>query len=112
MKRSKTLFYYFTNPGQLHEVIQLGQIDASGTLVLPTRTISLEGGATRVPGEHGRAIHLDGKGQYINLGENLTCGGNLDNCKQGFTMRFSTKPERLVNNMYFLDSFPVTLFYR
>ena len=93
-------------------MIQLGQIDASGILVLPSRTITLVGGAKRVSGQHGRAIQLDGKGQYINLGENLTCGGNLDDCKQGFTMRFSTKPDRLVNNMYFLDSFPVTIFYR
>ncbi|XP_053386148.1 uncharacterized protein LOC123539409 isoform X3 [Mercenaria mercenaria] len=100
------------NGGRIHEVVPLSQMPSSGILKLPTRTISLKGGASVVQGQHGRAIRLAGNGQYMEMGDNLTCGGNLDNCRQGFTMRFAAKPEKLLTNMYYLDSYPVSIFYR
>ena len=42
--------------GPIHESIPLSQMPGSGVLELPTRTVSLEGGATIVKGQHFNAI--------------------------------------------------------
>ncbi|KAL5005761.1 hypothetical protein ScPMuIL_016919 [Solemya velum] len=96
-----------------HEVISLSNLDVSGTTITEERrTVRLYGGISQSRGQYGNALLLNGNRQYLDLGENVTCGGNLLWCRQGFTMRFLIKPINLMNNMYFLDSFPLSLFYR
>ena len=87
--------------------------NGTSQIVLPTRTITLYGGAQPAPGQHSSAIRVNGKSQYLDLGDGLICGGDLQNCEsRGFTVRFSTRPERLLDNMYFFDSFPLSVYYR
>lgn len=99
-----------------HEVIPFDRIiriqNGSSNIVLPTRTIRLHEGPVQVQGQHGRAIRVNGKGQYLDLGDDVICHGNLENCPEGMTMRMSVKPETLLSNMYFFDSFPVSVYYR
>ncbi|KAL4216896.1 neuroligin protein binding [Mactra antiquata] len=96
----------------LREEIALSEMPSSGVLKLPSRTVTLKGGATVVSEKDGNSVRLNGRAQFIDMGENLTCAGDLDRCPLGFTMRFVIKPERVLNNMYFLDSYPVSVFYR
>lgn len=42
--------------GRIHEVVPLSEMPSSGVLKLPTRTITLRGGASVVQGQHGSAI--------------------------------------------------------
>lgn len=80
---------------------------------LPIRTIFLYGNPAQVQGQHGRAIRINGKSQYLDFGEDLICKGNLANCEsRGFTVQFAVKPERLIENMYMMDSFPLSVYYR
>ncbi|XP_062614011.1 uncharacterized protein LOC134275752 isoform X2 [Saccostrea cucullata] len=80
---------------------------------LPIRTIYLYGNPAQVQGQHSRAIRINGKSQYLDFGDDLICKGNLANCEsRGFTVQFSVKPERLIENMYLVDSFPLSVYYR
>lgn len=80
---------------------------------LPIRTILLHGNPAQVQGQHGRAIRINGKSQYLDFGEDLICKGNLANCEsRGFTVQFAVRPERLIENMYLMDSFPLSVYYR
>ncbi|XP_056012893.1 uncharacterized protein LOC125678424 isoform X7 [Ostrea edulis] len=80
---------------------------------LPIRTIYLHGNPSQVQGQHGRAIRINGKSQYLDFGDDLICKGNLANCEsRGFTVQFTVKPERLIENMYLVDSFPLSVYYR
>ena len=69
-----------------HQAIPLGKvlrvINGTSNIVLPSRTIRLLGGPQRVAGQHGYAIKLNGKAQYLDLGTGTICGGNLDTCSQ------------------------------
>lgn len=87
-------------------------INGTHIIDLPTRNIRLHGTPVQVRGQHGNAIRVNGKDQYMDLGEGVVCGGNIEKCPQGFTVAFSLKPERLLQNMYFLDSFPLSVFYK
>ncbi|XP_021368526.1 uncharacterized protein LOC110460117 isoform X2 [Mizuhopecten yessoensis] len=99
-----------------HEVIPFDRViriqNGTSNIVLPTRTIRLHEGPVQVQGQHGSAIRVNGKGQYLDLGDDLICNGNLENCPEGITMVMAVKPETLLGNMYFFDSFPVSLYYR
>lgn len=86
--------------------------NGTATIVTPMRTIYLINGPTRAQGDQHPAIRVNGNSQYIYVGDDIICTGNLDNCPQGFTMRMAMRPETLVNNMYFLDSFPLSIYYR
>ncbi|CAL1547650.1 unnamed protein product [Lymnaea stagnalis] len=63
-------------------------------------------------GRDHKAIYLVGTDGYLDLGANFTCGGNLETCSQGTTIRLGLNPTSLQNNMVFLDSFPVKLYYK
>lgn len=62
-------------------------------------------------GSYGKVLRLNGINQYGNLGVNITCGGNLENCIDGFVARVTVKPEKLLDNMYIIDSYPLSLYY-
>ena len=81
-------------------------------LVVDGRHIRTHGAVTTVEGTRGRAVYLNGREQFIDLGQNFTCHGNLDNCQYGATVRFTVRPSELQNGMYFVDSFPVKVYYQ
>lgn len=60
-----------------------------GRLTLRDRVIYAIGEVRLVPGlgQGSSAVYLDGHTQYIDLGSNFTCNGNLDMCRQGATIR-------------------------
>lgn len=86
--------------------------NGTAAIVGPSGTIYLINGPSRAQGDQHPAIRVNGKSQYIYVGDDVICTGNLDNCPQGFTLRMAMKPENLLNNMYFLDSFPLSIYYR
>ncbi|KAK6166927.1 hypothetical protein SNE40_023527 [Patella caerulea] len=83
-----------------------------GSLQVGNRRIVVYGGPSTIQGQRYRALFLNGLNQYVDLGQNFTCAGNLDNCRQGATIRFFVKPERLQDGMYFIDSYPLRVYYR
>ncbi|XP_025090814.1 uncharacterized protein LOC112562040 isoform X3 [Pomacea canaliculata] len=85
-----------------------------GRLTLRDRVIYAIGEVRLVPGlgQGSSAVYLDGHTQYIDLGSNFTCNGNLDMCRQGATIRLALKPNQLVDGAYILDSFPVKVYYK
>ena len=62
-------------------------------------------------GSYGKVLHLNGVDQYGNLGVNVTCSGDLEDCVDGFVARITVKPEKLLDNMYLIDSYPLSLYY-
>ncbi|GFR98028.1 LOW QUALITY PROTEIN: neurexin-2-alpha, partial [Elysia marginata] len=62
-------------------------------------------------GQNTRALRLFGTDGYIDLGQNFTCGGDLETCEQGATLRLGIRPENLRNGQVFFDSFPVSVWY-
>ena len=81
-------------------------------LVHPTHVIYVSGSPETTPGVIDNAISLDGVNQYVDLGQNIVCKGNLQNCPKGFTLRFKIKPDELLDNTYFFSSIPVDVFYQ
>ena len=77
----------------------------------PLYDITLHGGATLVTnGRIGKAVSLDGNGQYVDLGDKRgTCMGNIDNCEHGMTVQFYLNPKKLEDDSYVLstDSYSV-----
>ncbi len=66
-----------------------------------------------VRGTKGNGVKLDGRyRQYIDVGENVLCDGNLANCRNGFTLRYRFRLDQLQDNTYFLSSAPVDVFYK
>ncbi|XP_052079469.1 uncharacterized protein LOC127717737 isoform X2 [Mytilus californianus] len=86
--------------------------NGTAAIVTPSGTIYLINGPSRAQGDQHASIRVNGKSQYIYVGDDVICTGNLDKCPQGFTLRMAMKPENLLNNMYFLDSFPLSIYYR
>lgn len=60
-----------------------------GYIIIRDRRIHAIGGVRLIPGlaQNSQALYLDGRSQYLDLGENFTCNGNLDTCRQGATFR-------------------------
>lgn len=85
---------------------------SSGRLYHNGQYLTLIGQPTLVDGLDGKAIYLNGRGQYVDLGENITCQGDLEYCRNGFTLRMTLKPEQLRENTYFLGSYPISLYYK
>ena len=50
--------------------------------------------------------------QYIDVGANATCQGNLNRCNNGFTLRYRLKPGSLQNNQYWHSSAPYDIYYK
>ncbi|BFZ21895.1 hypothetical protein BsWGS_24934 [Bradybaena similaris] len=63
-------------------------------------------------GQNTRGIHLLGTSGYLDLGSNFTCGGDLELCRQGVTLRLGLRPVALQDDMVFFDSFPIKLYYK
>ena len=78
----------------------------------PTRTIYVVGAPKTQRGFINNAVKFDGRRQYVDLGQNVTCQGNLQNCRKGFTLRFRMKPDQFRNNQYFVSSNPVNVYYQ
>lgn len=80
--------------------------DVTGDVIHhPNYRVTLEKGARLVPGKVGNAVSLQGRGDYVDLGEHMDkCLANLEACKQGLTISLLMKPESLKTNQYFLSS--------
>ena len=66
-----------------------------------------------VRGWKGNAVRLDKRQkQFIDVGANATCQGNLEKCNNGFTLRYRIKPNSLENNQYWHSSAPYDIYYR
>ena len=74
--------------------------------------VYVRGSPTLVLEGTGRVLRLDGGRQYADGGEAPMCGGYLSKCTRGLTLRFRVKPNRLVDNTYFLSSAPYDVYYK
>nr|KAG5710229.1 hypothetical protein BaRGS_006748 [Batillaria attramentaria] len=85
-----------------------------GYIRLRDRQIRLIGEVRFIEGlsRNSRAVYLNGLNQYLDMGNDFTCNGDLNTCRQGATLRFALYPQQLQDGMYFLDSFPVKLYYK
>lgn len=82
------------------------------TLVHPKTVIYVSGNPHTQPGIIGNAVTLNGRNQYIDAGQDVICGGNIQTCAKGFTLRFKMKPNQLQDNTYFVSSRPVDVYYQ
>ena len=79
----------------------------------PRFRVTLERGARLVPGKIGKAVSLQGRGQYVDLGEHMDkCLANLDRCYNGLTISLWLNARRLSDNTYFLSSPTYSLYYK
>lgn len=79
----------------------------------PKFNVTLENGAKLVPGIIGKAVSLNGSGQYVDIGKhNDRCLANSKKCKDGMTISMWIKARRLVSDTYFLSSPSYSLFYK
>ncbi|XP_052825988.1 uncharacterized protein LOC106882798 isoform X1 [Octopus bimaculoides] len=79
-------------------------------LLLPR--VNMVGYPDLVSSDEGNVIRLNGRDQYIDLGNDITCGGDLENCVDGHVMRLYVKADKLIDNTYFLDSYPTSVYYK
>lgn len=77
-----------------------------------THVVYVHGSPKTVPTRNGNGILLNGLNQYLDIGKDVACKGNLENCPKGFTLRFSIRPIQLLDNTYFVSSAPVDVFYQ
>jgi hypothetical protein len=74
--------------------------------------IYVYGGAHTVSGVDGQGVLLNGVNQYLDIGKNVLCNGDLEQCPKGFTFRFKILPNTLTDNTYFVSSSPMDIYYR
>ena len=67
---------------------------------------------TMVRGWINGAVKLDGANQYINVGANSSCGGDLENCPHGFTLRSRVRGDNLQEGQYLYSSNMYDVYYR
>lgn len=71
----------------------------------------LHNGASLVPAKVGKGVQLEGNGEYLNFGDQSgSCFGNLEKCKHGMTMSFLLKPERILDDAYYVSSGPYSVY--
>lgn len=65
-----------------------------------------------VPGRYKNAISLDGRGQYIDFGQQFDkCFGNIDHCTHGMTYSLWINPKDLRDGTSFFTAPTYSLFY-
>ena len=79
----------------------------------PRFRVTLERGARLVPGKIGNAVSLQGRGQYVDVGEHMDkCLANLERCYNGLTVSLWLNARQLGDNTYFLSSPTYSLYYK
>ena len=79
----------------------------------PKLNIYLNNGASLVSAKYGKALNLDGRGQYADMDDQSgTCMGNLERCNHGLMTSFYVYPRELRDNTYLLSSGPYSIFQR
>ena len=81
-------------------------------LVHPSEVIYVHGQPSTTQGFYGNGVYLNGNQQYLDAGTNMLCGGNLNNCRRGFTMRYRMKPNELADNTYFMSNAMSDVYYK
>lgn len=85
----------------------------NGVIDHPRFRVTLERGAELVPGKIGNAVSLQGRGQYVDLGEHMDkCFANIDKCYNGLTVSMWLNARTLKDNTYFLSSPTYSLYYK
>ena len=83
--------------------VQMDEIRGN-QLLNSNRTVYVYGEPGVIHGIHGRAVQLDGRNQYVDVGGGAICDGDLTNCPRGFTGRIKILPHQLQDNTYFVSS--------
>ncbi|CAH1790209.1 unnamed protein product [Owenia fusiformis] len=95
-----------------HEVFNMDGIQGDQLTDTGRRVVYVHGTPTVIEGVFDGAIKFDGVDDYVNLGQNLTCHGDLQRCIRGFTMNFRIKPFQLTNNMYVFSSDAINVYFQ
>ena len=76
--------------------------------------IDAKGGITNVPGKMQKGIRLDGRSQYLDIGQHVdNCFGDLEKCRHGITGSMWANFRKFENNMfYFSNGNGVKLYHR
>ena len=62
-----------------------------------TRIITIFNGGRQTSSINGSGVILNGVNQYIDVGGgDVVCGGKLEDCQRGFTLRFKVCPPRIL----------------
>lgn len=70
----------------------------------PEHNVYVYNNPSTVRGWIGNGVKLGGNNQYINVGTNATCDGNLNNCRHGFTLRTRVLGTDLQEGQYLFSS--------
>ena len=62
----------------------------NGATIVNPVVVTIHGGGRQITSINGTGLWLDGNNQYIEVeeGSKVFCGGNFDECSEGFTLRF------------------------
>ena len=93
------------------EILDMENIK-DGYVVGSPRPVRVYGNPAIVKGVLNNAIDLNGRGQYLDLGQNVTCEGNLLKCTRGFTLRFRMKPKEFREKMFYFSGVPFDVYFR
>lgn len=94
-----------------HLIVDMDQIRGD-VVVHPNTVIYVSGNPRTQPGLIGNAVSLNGNNQFVDLGQDKVCSGDIRSCQKGFTLRFKIKPKQLLDNTYFISSNPVDVYYQ
>ncbi|ESN91126.1 hypothetical protein HELRODRAFT_182201 [Helobdella robusta] len=76
-----------------------------------SHTASVHNSPKVVAGYQGNGLLLNGLNQYLDLGRDVICKSDLDNCIRGITVKFKVKPFLLLDLTYFVASPLVEVYY-
>ena len=67
--------------------------------------IDAEGGIVNIPGKLQQGIRLDGRSQYLDIGQHLSnCFGDLSKCRHGITGSMWANFRKFGNNMFYFSN--------
>ena len=103
---------YFRSSGIEHIILPMNEIQGNRLVYDGRRNIYVYNNPRIEPAIFDGGIHLNGDRQYVDVGQNVVCGGSLVNCHRGMTLRYKVNPAELEDNTYFVSSAPIDVYYR
>ena len=97
-----------------HHYLSMDSV-SGGRVDHPNMLITTYGDVDTVDGKINQAVRLNGRGQYLDLGEQQrTCLGNLKYCPHGFSASMWMNFHGFLDNMYYVSTGQngVNMFYR
>jgi len=87
------------------------EVKRGNMIIHPDFSMITHNGLILVPGKIGNGASLEGRGEYITIGDQSShCMGNLSLCNHGITISFYVFPRRLLRNGYLLSSGPYSIY--